>query len=150
MSLFISALQGTLNLNLTIKKYILKILIVIYRDMQRYLTMRKYNQPTHIFAVWEFTYRLLPLYLWGHVWDQKSAEFPPQPRKEDNPSEIDYLSYDDDSDALCSTVEGLAQSSLEFLSVLISIPHLQGAIRVSVHHLTNALFHYSLISNEEC
>lgn len=70
MSLFISALQGTLNLNLPIKKYILKILIVIYRDMQRYLTLRKYNQPTHIFTVWEFTYRLIPLYLWSHVWDQ--------------------------------------------------------------------------------
>jgi len=33
---------------------------------------------------------------------------------------------------------------------LISNPQLQGALRVSVHHLTNALFHYALISNQEC
>jgi hypothetical protein len=29
------------------------------------------------------------------------------------------------------------------------VPYLQGALRLSVHHLTNALFHYLLLSDEE-
>jgi hypothetical protein len=35
------------------------------------------------------------------------------------------------------------------LSVVLSVPQLQGALKISVHHLTNALFHYLLMSNEE-
>ena len=81
MSIFVTALQGTLNLNLSIKKYILKILVVIYRDMQRYLSVKKYYKPTQIYTVWEFTYRLIPLYLWGRVWNQDTDKYPPQPKK---------------------------------------------------------------------
>jgi hypothetical protein len=59
------------------------------------------------------------------------------------------MQYDDESDYLCSTVEGLALAALDFLSVLLSISQLQGALKLSPHHLTNALFHYLLISNQE-
>lgn len=70
--------------------------------MQKYLTLRKYYQPAHIFTIWEFTYRLLPLYLWSHVWGEKSKNYPPQPSE---PSKsIDFILFDDDSDALCSAI----------------------------------------------
>ena len=46
-------------------------------------------------------------------------------------------------------MEALALGCLDFISVLLSIPQLQGALKVSSHHLTNALFHYLLISVEE-
>ena len=46
-------------------------------------------------------------------------------------------------------MEALALASLDFLSVLMSVSQLQGALKLSVHHLTNALFHYLLISDEE-
>ena len=59
------------------------------------------------------------------------------------------VQYDDESDALFSTAEALAIASLDFLSVLMSVSQLQGALKLSVHHLTNALFHYLLISDEE-
>ena len=52
MSMFISALQGTLNLNLSIKKYIMKILVVIFRDMQRFIAFKKYHKPGNIYVVW--------------------------------------------------------------------------------------------------
>lgn len=68
MSMFISALQGSLNLNLSIKKYIVKTLVVIFRDMQRFLTYKKYYKPGNLYTIWEFTYRMLPLYIWSHVW----------------------------------------------------------------------------------
>ena len=148
--MFVTALQGTLNLNLSIKKYILKILVVVFRDMQRFLTFKKYHKPAHIFAIWEFTYRIIPLYHWAHVWGQKVDSFPPQPRTEEKQqAEPDYLRYDDESDALCSTVEALALASLDFISVLLSVPQLQGALKVSVHHIVNAIFHYLLLTIEE-
>lgn len=118
--------------------------------MQSYLTSRKYHQPSHIYTIWEFTYRLIPIYLWSHVWNQNINKYPPQPRT-DSPSaeDEDYIQYDDDSDALCSTIEGLAIAALDFISVILSVPQIQGALRISTHHLTNAIFHYLLISNQE-
>lgn len=82
--------------------------MVIFRDMQSYLKIRRYYQPAHLLAVWEFSYRLLPLYLWARVWQQPADKYPPHPAPD---TDQDYL-YDDDSDALCSTVEGLAQCAL--------------------------------------
>jgi hypothetical protein len=122
---------------------------VIYRDMQRYLTLRKYHRPAHIYTIWEFIYRLLPLYLWSHVWGEKISEYPPQPATDPESKEIDYILFDDESDALNSTIEGLALTSLDFISVILSVPQLSSALRISAHHLTNTIFHYLLISNEE-
>ena len=126
----------------------MKILVVIFRDMQRFLTYKKYHKPAHIFTIWEFTYRIIPLYLWSHVWGENVNNFPPQPRLEEKKQdEADYLKYDDESDALCSTPEALALASLDFISVLLSIPQLQGALKVSVHHIVNSIFHYLLMTN---
>lgn len=107
MSIFISALQGSITLNLAIKKYILKviiqkmqILVVIFRDMQRYLSARKYQQPAHIYIIWEFAYKILPLYLWSHVWQQSQTLFPLAPKAPPPPTPFPY--FDDDIDALCS------------------------------------------------
>lgn len=62
--------------------------------MQRFLLYKKYHRPEHIFTIWEFTYRLLPLYLWTHVWGENSANYPMQPKKDSNLDEQDYLKYD--------------------------------------------------------
>jgi len=40
----------------------------------------------------------------------------------------------------------LAHAVLEFFSVLTSIPLLYNALRLSTHHLTNALFHFMLLN----
>ena len=31
----------------------------------------------------------------------------------------------------------------------MSVPQLQGALKVSVHHIVNAIFHFLLLTNEE-
>lgn len=122
-------------------------LVVIFRDMQRYLSSRKYSQPSHIFIIWEFSYKILPLYLWSHVWQQPAGEFPLQPKATGTVASYPY--YDDDADALCTPLESLALAVLEFLSVLTSIPQLQNAVRLSAHHLTNILFHFMMLGEEE-
>lgn len=78
----------------------MQILVVIFRDMQRYLSARKYYQPTHIFVIWEFSYKILPLYLWSHVWQQPAGEFPLQTKSPQAATPFPY--FDDDADALCS------------------------------------------------
>ena len=112
--------------------------------MQRYLTNRKYHHPAHIFVVWEFSYKILPLYLWSHAWQQPPGDFPLQPKATAAPTPFPY--FDDDADALCSPLESLALAILEFLSVLTSIPQLHNAVRLSTHHLTNLLFHFMLLA----
>jgi len=56
----------------------MKILVIVYRDMQRYLASRKYFQPTHIYVVWEFSYKMMPLFLWNYVWGKSVIRFPTQ------------------------------------------------------------------------
>ncbi len=111
--------------------------------MQRYLTLRNYSQPQHLFVIWEFAYKTLPLYIWAHVYARPIQEYPPA--RSTQPS-LPLTYYDDDPDALCSPLESLSLAVLEFLSVLTSIPQLQTGLRLSAHHLTNCLFHYMLLS----
>jgi hypothetical protein len=111
--------------------------------MQRYLAIRKYHQPAHIYVIWEFSYKILPLYLWSHVWERSINDYPLQSKSNSTPTLYPY--FDDDADALCTPLESLAHAVLEYLSVLTSIPQLQNALRLSTHHLTNALFHFMLM-----
>lgn len=46
-------------------------------------------------------------------------------------------------------MEGVAQTLLEFLSVVIAVPQLQNTVKLSCHHLTNCLFHFMLFTSEE-
>lgn len=47
---------------------IIKILVVIFRDMQKYLSTKQKDQPEQLYTVWEFCYKMMPLYLWNAVW----------------------------------------------------------------------------------
>jgi hypothetical protein len=69
--------------------------------MQRYLTQRKYHQPAHLYVIWEFAYKALPLYLWAHVWDRTIDEYPLH-SKSSSVSIPNTPYYDDDVDALCT------------------------------------------------
>ncbi|HRC88013.1 MAG TPA: hypothetical protein PK413_20695, partial [Thermoanaerobaculia bacterium] len=82
-----------------------------------------------------------------HVWQQPTGEFPLHPKPTAQPPPPPY--FDDDADALCSPLEALAHAVLEFLSVLTSVPQLHNAVRLSTHHLTNALFHFMLVGEGE-
>lgn len=85
----------------------------------------------------------MPLYLWACVWSRSVASF-----QHETLLDIDiFIYFDDDTDALLTPVESLAQAVLEFLSVLTSIPVLHTTVKISIHHLTNVLFHFMIMTD---
>ena len=60
-----------------------------------------------------------------------------------------YPYYDDDGDAGMEPMESVGQTLLEFLSVMTAIPHLSNTVKLSCHHLTNCLFHFMMLTQEE-
>ena len=117
--------------------------------MQRFLMNRKYQQPSHIYVIWEFSYKILPLYLWNHVWSKPFVAYPAQSTSKTITEPHNYPYYDDDSDAVLQPVESLVHNILEFLSILTSIPQIQNALKISIHHLTNLLFHFMLMTEND-
>lgn len=77
--------------------------------MQRFLALRGYAQPQHLFVVWEFAYKALPLYLWAHVYARPLQDYPPA--RAPHPALPPAL-YDDDPDALAPPLESLALAVL--------------------------------------
>lgn len=94
---------------------------------------------------------MLPLHLWVNVWGKDINEY----KNKDNfsseesipisKSETYFAYYDDDTEALLTQTESLTLIVLEFVSVLTSIPQLNTAVKISIHHLTNFLFHCMLM-----
>lgn len=68
--------------------------------MQRYLSHRKYQQPNHIYIIWQFGYKIIPLYLWSHVWEKPINDYPLQSKA--NSNALNFAYFDDDIDAHCS------------------------------------------------
>jgi len=75
MSFFISTLQTTVYSNIRIKKYVMKIIVIIFRDMQKYLSDKQKGQSTQLYVIWEFCYKFLPLHLWSNVWEKNINEY---------------------------------------------------------------------------
>ena len=73
MSLFVSALQSSLHSHLVIKKYIMKILVVVFRDMPKY---SEKSLMQYIGTIWEFTYKIIPVYLFNIVWNNPLNKYP--------------------------------------------------------------------------
>lgn len=73
MSLFSSIMKSSLTSHLGLKKYVLKILVIVYRDMAVYAAkkMKKSNGVQELCNVWEFSYRFLAVYLLAQVWGRK-------------------------------------------------------------------------------
>ena len=76
MSLFSSILKSSLAHHLGIKKYVMKILVVIYRDMNNFCEnkMRTSSRVAELLSVWEFSYKFIPCYLATSVWNLPSYE----------------------------------------------------------------------------
>lgn len=73
MSLFSSILKSSLNLRLGLKKYVLKILVIIYRDMNNFCEkkLKSSNRLAELLTLWEFSYKFMPVYLASEVWRLK-------------------------------------------------------------------------------
>lgn len=107
-SLFVSILKSSVASHLGIKKYALKILIVIFRDMSSLCQTRlkSSNAQTELLAAWEFAYKFIPCYLAAECWQQRGLG----QEKINNQSKIAY--FDDDYDVGLSPVEAIAHNVL--------------------------------------
>lgn len=142
MSLFVSVLKGSVNSHFGIKKYVVKILIVIYRDLTNYCQKRLKSTANDLLAVWEFVYRFMPCYLGVEVWSLKKFD-----GVKIHNNTFHY--FDEDTDTAMTACEALAHSCIELLSVLISSQLFSIISKLAIHSLTNVLFHYYMLSNEE-
>lgn len=145
MSLFSSILKSSLTLRLGLKKYVIKILVIIYRDMNNFCQhrMKHPNRVAELLTLWEFTYKFMPFYLSSEVWHLDQFEG----SKIERDAPLAY--FDDDYDSSLNALEALAHNILEFLSVLSSSPLLLMVGKVSIYHTINALFHYYILSEED-
>jgi len=66
MSLFISALQTSPKFHINIKKHILKILTVIYRDFTHY---SRNSVASSLTSIWNYFNSILPLFIQTNVYD---------------------------------------------------------------------------------
>lgn len=123
----------------------MQILVIIFRDMQKYLVGKQADSASQLYLIWEFAYKVMPLYLWVVVWDKPVTEFPAATSTSSTTPER-MLYYDDDYDSTLSTVEALAHSVLEWLSVLTSMSGLFTIIRISIHLLVNVFFHFMMMT----
>lgn len=48
----------------------MKIIVIIFRDMQKYLSDKQKGQSNQLYVIWEFCYKFLPLHLWSNVWEK--------------------------------------------------------------------------------
>ena len=53
----------------------MKIIVIIFRDMQKYLSDKQKGQPAQLYVIWEFCYKFLPLHLWANVWEKDINEY---------------------------------------------------------------------------
>ena len=55
--------------------FLIQIIVIIFRDMQKYLSEKQKGQASQLYVIWEFCYKFLPLHLWCNVWDKDLNEF---------------------------------------------------------------------------
>jgi hypothetical protein len=79
--------------------------------MQKYLTKKQSDHPNQLYIIWEFCYKIMPLYLWTNIWEQSITTFVTANDVKCEEPEI-YLYYDDDADALMAPIESLTHSVL--------------------------------------
>ena len=53
----------------------MKIIVIIFRDRQKYLSDKQKGQSTQLYVIWEFCYKFLPLHLWSNVWEKDINEY---------------------------------------------------------------------------
>ena len=55
-----------------------EILVILFRDMQRYIGTKHSTHLPQIYIIWEFCYKLMPMYLWNAVWEEPYEQFNPK------------------------------------------------------------------------
>eukprot|EP01017_Pseudomicrothorax_dubius_P030707 TRINITY_DN3852_c0_g2_i2.p1 TRINITY_DN3852_c0_g2~~TRINITY_DN3852_c0_g2_i2.p1 ORF type:complete len:1056 (-),score=282.50 TRINITY_DN3852_c0_g2_i2:43-3210(-) len=160
MSFFLSALQTSPKSHIGLKRYILKILTVIFRDLTKY---SKKSLGAAVSVVWKFLNQNLPLYVWLVVYDIPIDFVDEGLRLLDEslvgkgrlagrvaPKKLNVetfgfeLDEDHDSD---NEIELIAMQLIELIATLLGKPILRDIVRVGVYPLVNAFCHYMLMTS---
>jgi hypothetical protein len=155
MSLFISSLQTQVKSHINIKRYILKILTVIFRDLHGY-SLKSINMC--IQPIWKFLNNNLPLFTWTVVFgipldklDQNlkplsldANVIPFKPFHKVNAG----FELDEDLD-LTDDIQGLATQLIELLTTLLSNKNLHVILKFGIFPLMNCMSHYLLMTKEQ-
>lgn len=135
------------------KRYILKSLTIIFRDMIRFSSK---SLQGSLFPVWEFCYKVSHLYVWNIVLKNsvesfeggKSERSVDKSRRVFEPIDLKYLTEENEN-SFENEVEALAHQAVEFISTVVSIPSLFNVVKASSYHLINCLFSFMLLSRFE-
>lgn len=147
MSLFLSALQTSSKSHIFIKKLVLKVLIVIFRDFSMY--SRK-SLAISLIPIWKFFNSITQLYVGHNVYGIEleaidemfnGTEGKRLPRTRSRIAtqediELRYLNEDDEYD---NHIEGLCAYAIELISILVTKPALYNLIKFGTFPLLNTL-----------
>lgn len=107
-----------------------------------------------LLPVWEFCYRVCPLYLWTTVFGYPASGYEARNekanKKQNEPvprclEDYQYLGEDGDENYE-NDVDALAHQVLEFLSTMLSVPAVHSVLRYSLYHLVSCLYHFALLT----
>eukprot|EP01017_Pseudomicrothorax_dubius_P041109 TRINITY_DN6546_c0_g2_i5.p1 TRINITY_DN6546_c0_g2~~TRINITY_DN6546_c0_g2_i5.p1 ORF type:complete len:631 (-),score=169.14 TRINITY_DN6546_c0_g2_i5:1645-3537(-) len=168
MSFFLSALQTSPKSHISLKRYILKILTIIFRDLPRY---SKKSLGPAVNVIWKFLNQNLPLYVWSVIYDVpienitddlqlsdpsmigqgKTASRISANAKEKEANSAGGFKYAgfelEEEQDYDNDVELIAIQLIELITTLLGKPILRDVVRVGVYPLINSLCHYMLMTS---
>ncbi|EAR93623.2 importin-beta amine-terminal domain protein (macronuclear) [Tetrahymena thermophila SB210] len=165
MNLFISTLQTDLKSHITIKRYILKIMNVIFRDFTYYA---RNAIAIRILPIWKFMNSILPLYIWTCVYGIQLQNLDNNAQPIQDPATIliqqgaqqmdqygsaglDNLDFRflEEEDECLNEIEGLTLNAIELLATLVIKEDLYMLVKHALFPIINALAHFILLSKQQ-
>ncbi|KAL4481460.1 hypothetical protein ABPG74_007549 [Tetrahymena malaccensis] len=165
MNLFISTLQTDLKSHITIKRYILKIMNVIFRDFTFYA---RNAIAIRILPIWKFMNSILPLYIWTCVYGIQLQNLDNNAQPVQDPATIlalqgaqqqdqygnaglDNLDFRflEEEDECLNEIEGLTLNAIELLATLVIKEDLYMLVKHALFPIINALAHFILLSKQQ-
>ncbi|KAL4468183.1 hypothetical protein ABPG72_017164 [Tetrahymena utriculariae] len=165
MNLFISTLQTDLKSHITIKRYVLKIMNVIFRDFTYYA---RNTIAIRILPIWKFMNSILPLYIWTCVYGIQLQNLDNNAQPIQDPATIliqqgaqqqdhygnaglDNLDFRflEEEDECLNEIEGLTLNAIELLATLVIKEDLYMLVKHALFPIINALAHFILLSKQQ-
>jgi len=150
-SSFMQILSTDIRENIALKRYIVKILTILFRDMPEY--SRK-SLEIGMKELYEFLAKLMPLYVMNVVYGIEVASLDVNLKpvsgyklvsKQENPNTLDFDYFEQEID-FNSDVEGLALQSLEMLSTVASKQEYEFVTYGNLYTIFNLCFNFMLVT----
>lgn len=166
MSFFLSALQTSPKSHIGIKRQILRILTVLFRDYPKY--SRK-SLGNFLPVIWKFLNQNLPLYIWTVVYDipldfidenlnlldpkileSDTSQLASRVAAQIGKGETKYTGFElDDEQEFDHDLEIIASQLIELVATLITKPILRDILQLGIYPLINSLSYYMLMTRHD-